>query len=55
MYSMFLKNSLTKSPIEVSVWVGINLTAFVLWHTIVKIELNCLLVLLLQDSGRPTI
>jgi hypothetical protein len=47
MYSMFLKNSLAKSPIEVLVWVGINLTAFVLQHIIVKIELNYLPVLLL--------
>jgi hypothetical protein len=47
MYSICSEKSLAKSPIEVLVQVGINLTAFVFWHTIIKIELNFLLVLLL--------
>jgi hypothetical protein len=40
MYSICSKKSLAKSPVEVSVWVGINWAALVLWYTIVKIELS---------------
>jgi hypothetical protein len=40
MYLICSKKSLAKSPVEVSVWVGINRAALVLWHTIVKIELS---------------
>jgi hypothetical protein len=40
------KKSLAKSPVEVSAQVGINWAILVLWHTMVKIELNFLPVLL---------
>jgi hypothetical protein len=40
MYSICSKKSLAKSLVEVSVQVGINWAALVLWYTIVKIELS---------------
>jgi hypothetical protein len=46
MHSICSKKSLAKSPVEVLVWVGINWAALVLWHTIIKIELSFLPVLL---------
>ena len=54
-HSIFSKKIRAKSAADVSDRVGINLAAFVVLHTTVRIELNFSPVLLRRDSGNPVI